>query len=129
LKLNERKVFPAILFAGLKRHIFVSVPLLLYLLASIDGRLVFYVLLISFQLFICTLMGLAFFVHEEVTSRPILWMLRLFSVLCWGGLCFMLYALVGSIVYTRIQQNRPRYEGPAAVYTADASATSFPVGP
>jgi len=129
LKLPEREVFPAILFAGLKRHIFVSVPLLLYLLASIDGRIVFYVLLLSFQLFICTLIGLALFAHEEVTSRVIIWLLRLFSVLCWGGLCFMFYALVGSIVYTRMQQNRPLYESPAAVYTADASPATNPFDP
>jgi len=129
LENNEQEVFPAILFAGLKRHIFVSVPLLLYLLASVDGRIVFYVLLFSFQLFICTLIGLALFAHEEVTSRLVICLLRLFSVLCWGGLCFMLYALIGSIVYTRIQQNRPLHEGPAAVYTADASLVTTPFDP
>jgi len=121
LKISEREVFPTILFAGLKRHIFVSVPLVLYLLASIDGRIVFYVLLLSFQLFICTLIGLALFAHEEVTSLLVICLLRLFSVFCWGGLCFMLYALIGSVVYTKLQQIRPPRNNAAVVYTAGAS--------
>lgn len=101
---RRREVSPSSLFAGLLGHIFVSVPLLLYVLSSIDGRIVFYVLFFSFQLYVCTLVCLALLSHEEVIAPLVIRLLRLFSVFCWGGICFMVYALVGSIVFARIQR-------------------------
>lgn len=104
MKIRRREVFPSPLFTGLLGHIFVSVPLLLYVLSTIDGRIVFYVLFFSFQLYVCTLVCLALLIHEEAISPLVIRLLRLFSVFCWGGICFMVYALVGSIVFTRIQR-------------------------
>jgi len=116
----QRQVFPAMMFSGLRGHIFVSVPLLLYVLSSIDGRIVFYVLLFSFQVYVCVLVCLALFAHEEITSSLIIRLLRLFSVLCWGGICFMVYALIGSVVYTRYLQNVPPATKPRTVAVAAA---------
>lgn len=104
LKIRRREVFPSPLFTGLLGHIFVSVPLLLYVLSTIDGRIVFYVLFFSFQLYVCTLVCLALLIHEEAISPLVIRLLRLFSVFCWGGICFMVYALVGAIVFARIQR-------------------------
>lgn len=104
MKIRRREVFPSSLFTGLLGHIFVSVPLLLCVLSAIDGRIVFYVLFFSFQLYVCTLVCLALFIHEETISPLVIRLLRLFNVFCWGGICFLVYALVGSIVFTRIHR-------------------------
>lgn len=124
MKIRRREVFPSLLFTGLLGHIFVSVPLLLYVLSTIDGRIVFYVLLFSFQLFVCTLVCLALFVHEEAISPLFIRLLRLFSVFCWGGICFMVYVLVGSIVYARMERGHPHPKSPPAIPMADAAERS-----
>lgn len=133
LKIRRREVFPSLLFTGLLGHIFVSVPLLLYVLSTIDGRIVFYVLLFSFQLFVCTLVCLALFVHEEAISPLFIRLLRLFSVFCWGGICFMVYVLVGSIVYARMERGPSHPKAPPAIPMADAAerspSSSLPILP
>jgi len=124
----QRQLFPAILFAGLRGHIFVSVPLLLYVLSTIDGRIVFYVLLCSFQFYVCALVCLALFIHEEITSSLIIALLRLCSVLCWGGICFMVYALIGSVVYARLQRDFPPPGGTRPITVAFAPRAAVPGG-
>lgn len=132
MNIQRRGFFPSILFAGLQGHIFVTVPLLLYVLSTIDGRIVFYVLLISFQLYVCILIGLALFIHEEIVSSLVIRLMRLSSAFCWGGICFMVYALIGSVVYARIQREPSRPKAPPAVAvasTADLCSAAFLPGP
>jgi hypothetical protein len=118
VKSHRREAFPSILFAGLLGHIFVSVPLLLYVLSTIDGRIVFYVLLVSFQLYVCSLVCLALYIRDEVIPPLAISFLRLFSIFCWGGICFMIYALVGSIIIARTQRE------PSQLKTSPASTTA-----
>jgi hypothetical protein len=108
------KSVPALYFVGSKIHIFATVPLLLFLLSSVSGKCVFYVLLGALQLYVAALICLALFFDETQPLAFLVGLVRFAGSLAWGGLCFILYALVVSIIYAACLKlpafNRPGHD-------------------
>lgn len=99
---KSARVVTTYLFAGLKGHIFVSVPLLLYLLSAVSGKIVFFFLFFAFQLHTFVLLSAAFFFPRSDPSPLWTRCIRCVVALSWGGICFLVYAMLGSLLYASL---------------------------
>lgn len=112
MKQSQKTAVSTFMFGGLKKHIFLSVPLLLYVLSDIDARLVGYALLVSLLVYVSLLIALSLFLEEQGISLLQARIIRFVSALAWGGICFLAYATIGVFVYVYLWPDVPKRPPP-----------------